>query len=147
MTKGELAKQYFTSGCNCAQAVVMAFSDEIDIDKDTLLRMASSFGGGFGRMGEVCGAFSGVAMVLGYLRGYSDLEDFSLKKAHYATIQELGAQFKEEFGSIVCRELLQGVNITPKNEPSPRTDGYYKKRPCGEIVEFAANMLEAKLNR
>lgn len=141
--KGELAKTYFKEGYNCAQSIALAFCDEIGIEKTKLLRMVSSFGGGMGRLREVCGAVSGMFFVAGALYGYDDPKDLQAKKEHYARIQELAAQFREKTGSIVCRELLglEGKDKSPV--PSARTSEYYKKRPCPELIEIAADLMEA----
>ncbi|MDE7311147.1 MAG: C-GCAxxG-C-C family protein [Eubacterium sp.] len=141
--KGEQAKAFFKEGYNCSQSVALAFCDEVGIDKTKLLRMVSSFGGGMGRMREVCGAVSGMFFVAGALYGYDDPKDMQAKKEHYARIQELAAQFRAENGSIVCRELLglEGKDSSP--EPSARTAEYYKKRPCPEMIGIAASLMEA----
>ena len=110
MTKhGAIAEELFREGYNCAQAVFIAFCDKTGFDKDLAAKTASSFGGGLGRMREVCGAVSGAAMVLGVLKGYADPADHDAKKAHYALVQEFARRFKEYNGSIICRELLSGV--------------------------------------
>lgn len=141
--KGEQAKSFFKEGYNCTQAVATAFCDEIGIEREKLLQMVSSFGAGMGRLREVCGAVSGMFFVAGALYGYSDPKDFQAKKEHYARIQELAAQFKEKNGSIVCRELLglDGKDTSPV--PSERTEEYYKKRPCPEMIAEAASLMEA----
>ncbi len=141
--KGKQAKAFFMEGYNCAQSVALAFSDEIGMEKDKLVRMVSSFGGGMGRLREVCGAVSGMFFVAGALYGYDDPKDLQAKKEHYARIQELAAQFREKTGSIVCRELLglEGKDKSPV--PSARTSEYYKKRPCPELIEIAADLMEA----
>ena len=119
--KGELAKTYFKEGYNCAQSIALAFCDEIGIEKTKLLRMVSSFGGGMGRLREVCGAVSGMFFVAGALYGYDDPKDMQAKKEHYARIQELAAQFRAQNGSIVCRELL-GLDVKHQSPvPSART--------------------------
>lgn len=140
--KGDLAKSYFKEGYNCSQSVTLAFSDEIGIEKGRLLRMVSSFGGGMGRMREVCGAVSGMFFVAGALYGYDDPKDMQAKKEHYARIQELAARFRAQTGSIVCRELLglDGKDSSPV--PSARTSEYYKKRPCPEMIALAASVME-----
>ncbi len=140
--KGDLAKSYFKEGYNCSQSVTLAFSDEIGIEKSRLLRMVSSFGGGMGRMREVCGAVSGMFFVAGALYGYDDPKDMQAKKEHYARIQELAARFRAQTGSIVCRELLglDGKDSSPV--PSARTSEYYKKRPCPEMIALAASVME-----
>lgn len=144
MDRKEIAMQNFKEGYNCAQAVLLAYADLIDIDKESLAKIASSFGGGMGRLREVCGAVSGMFMVEGLLHGYSDPSAKDEKMAHYANLQALAAKFKEQNGSIVCRELLGGVQSTnPK--PDERTPEYYKKRPCVELVGMAAEILEEYL--
>ena len=130
MDHGEKAEKLFKEGYNCAQSVLCAFEDVTGIERETAAKLASSFGGGLGRMREVCGAVSGAAMVLGLAKGYSDPEDFDAKKAHYALIQEFAARFKEQNGSIICRELLSGSGASSGFTPERRTDGYYQKRPC-----------------
>jgi len=140
--KGEQAKAFFLEGYNCTQSVALAFGEETGIEKNTLLKTASSFGGGMGRMREVCGAVSGMFLVAGALYGYDDPKDLQAKKEHYARIQELAARFRARTGSIVCRELLglEGKDKSPV--PSERTGEYYKKRPCAEMIALAAELME-----
>lgn len=142
MGKKEQAKELFLKGYNCTQAVVGAFAEEIGMDFDTAVKMVSSFGGGMGRLREVCGAVSGMFFVAGALYGYNDPKDFEAKKEHYARIQLLASRYKEETGSIVCRELLgmDGKDHSPI--PSERTKEYYKKRPCPDMVGLAAEIME-----
>lgn len=142
---GERAFELFNSGCNCSQAVLCAFSDVTGLDNETALKLASSFGGGMGRMREVCGAVSGALMVLGIAKGYSDLSDGNAKKEHYALVQQFAEKFKKENGSIICRELLSGVKVTDGVSPENRTENYYKKRPCGELCRTAAEITEELL--
>lgn len=140
MTRREQAIANFKEGYNCAQAVALAFADKMDMDTDTLLRLSSSFGGGMGRLREVCGAVSAMFIVAGVVKGYSDPKAPEEKKQHYALIQLLAEKFKEKNGTIVCRELLGG---NPSTAPTPeaRTDAYYKKRPCVEMVGDAAEIV------
>ncbi len=146
MSKSEEARNYFQCGANCAQAVLCAFAKECGIDQDTALRLASGFGGGMGRMREVCGAVSGMFMAAGLLKGNADLSDKAAKDADYARIQKLAERFRAENGSIVCRELL---GLPPKQSDSPvsepRTPQYYKKRPCADLVACAAAIAEEEL--
>ena len=148
--RAKRAQQYFLEGYNCAQAVAYAFSDLIDMDEKLLLRSLSSFGGGMGRMREVCGAVSGMSFVAGALYGYDEPGAASQqeKAVHYARIQELAGTYAAVNGSIVCRELL-GLS-TPCADaptPSPRTAEYYKKRPCGQLVAIAAAILEEYIEK
>lgn len=148
MTRPEKAKQLFTSGYNCSQAVVGAFIDDFAIDFDTAMKLSSSFGGGMGRMREVCGAVSGAFMIAGLKCGYCDPCDKAAKSAHYALIQKIAADFKQQNGSIICRELLEGVGYNGKCQgsvPEDRTAAYYKKRPCAELVYIAAKIVEDEL--
>lgn len=142
MNKGELAKSCFESGYNCAQAVFCAFSDETGFDKETALRLSAGFGGGVGRLREVCGAVSGMTMVLSYKFASTDPEK---KGEIYALIQKAAADFKEQNGSIVCRELLRLNEEASSPVPEERTAQYYKKRPCSEIVRIAAEITEKYL--
>lgn len=142
MNHADLAEKLFRDGYNCSQAVLLAFSDVTGLDDDTSAKLASSFGGGLGRMREACGAVSGAAMVLGLVKGYSNPKDFEGKKEHYKLIQDFAARFKEKNGSIICRELLTGVRTVENGVPENRTDGYYKKRPCPLLVRDAAEILE-----
>ena len=107
--RGALAKEYFLKGYNCSQSVVMAFSDLIGMDEKTAVRLSTSFGGGIGRLREVCGTFSGVMIVFGIIYGYDAASPTAKedKILHYARIQELARRFREKNGSIVCRELLE----------------------------------------
>ena len=145
MNKRELGEAYFKEGYNCSQAVVLAFQEEMGIDKDTAVRIASAFGGGMGRMREVCGAVSGMFMVLGALKGYADAEDNGAKKALYADVQALAARFRERSGSIICRELLGLPSGESDPTPDTRTASYYKKRPCASLVGDACEFLEEYL--
>ena len=146
MTRREAAMANFMKGYNCSQSVVLAFADMIDIDEATLSKLSSSFGGGMGRLREVCGSVSGMFMVAGLLYGYDGPETGQLKADHYARIQELAKRFEEKHGSIVCRELL-GLSVRHDIPvPEARTSEYYKKRPCPEIIGDAAEILEQFIN-
>lgn len=144
--RAERAEALFREGYNCCQAVVGAFADVLGMDMETAMRLSSSFGGGIGRMREVCGAVSGMAMVAGLLYGPGDLSDPSAKGEHYKLVQKLAGKFREENGSIVCRELLEGVSVTSGATPEERTIRYYEKRPCAEYVKCAAQILEEEIN-
>ncbi len=145
MNHPELAEKLFRDGYNCSQAVLCAFGDMTGLEHETAARLSSSFGGGLGRMREVCGAVSGAAMVLGLLRGCGDPENSAAKAEHYRLIQEFARRFKEENGSIICRELLSGTAVRSGGAPEERTPEYYKKRPCPELVSQAARILDEML--
>ena len=136
------AMALFKEGYNCSQSVLLAFEDCYDIDRKTALMLSSSFGGGMGRLREVCGAVSGMFMVAGLLYGYDDPKDMGAKTDHYARIQELARRFEQENGSIVCRVLLGLGEGKDSHVPEKRTEEYYKKRPCGQMVGIAAMIME-----
>ena len=140
MNHSELAEKLFLDGYNCSQAVVLAFEDVTGLPRKQALMLSSSFGGGMGRLREVCGAVSGAFMVLGLLYGYTEPEDQAGKRQHYARIQHLAAKFRELHGSIVCRELLKKPDTAPT--PSPRTERYYHERPCQIMVRHTAMLVD-----
>ncbi|MCQ2604395.1 MAG: C-GCAxxG-C-C family protein [Spirochaetia bacterium] len=138
----EIAQNNFRSGYNCSQAVLCTFAEELGLDKAAAEKLAFPFGGGIGGMREVCGAVSGMCMCAGLKFG-----DKENKKEHYMRIQDLAKKFAEKSGnSIICRELLglapKKASLEPdKNCAAPRTDEYYKKRPCVELVGEAAGIV------
>ena len=141
-TRREQAEANFLAGYNCAQATALAFADLFPVDQETLLRMISSFGGGMGRLREVCGAVSAVFLTAGLLYGYSEPDNTQAKAAHYTRIQELAARFEAEYGTLICRELL-GLSARHDSPiPTKRTAEFYEKRPCKKIIGTAAEILE-----
>ena len=140
------AEEYFLQGYNCAQSVVLAFShlikEKSGIDESQLVRMVSPFGGGMGRLREVCGAVSGMLFVLGALEGYDNPKDNTGKTRLYEDIQLLAERFEKENGSIICRNLL-GLKEGRENPvPEERSEEYYRRRPCAEMVRSAAEILD-----
>ena len=145
MTKAEKAKQLFLDGHNCAQAVLCAFADELGMSQEMARTVSACFGGGLGRQREVCGAVSGMCIALSLKYAPKDPTDHEAKAAFYARIQQLCAQFKDENGSIICRELL-GLAPGPQPPvPEKRTAAYYSHRLCADKVKSAAAILEKYL--
>ena len=140
MDHGIKAAELFLQGYNCAQAVAVAFCDVTGLEEKFTARMVSSFGGGMGRLREVCGAVSGMFFVLGQLYGYDTPGDDVSKKALYTDVQDLAAKFRQEVGSIVCREILKNPPSDPN--PTPRTEEFYQKRPCARMVLLAGQLLD-----
>jgi C_GCAxxG_C_C family probable redox protein len=138
----ETACQLFAGGMNCAQSVFAAYTDVTGLDRELALRLSSSFGGGMGRMREVCGACSAMFMVAGILYGTGGALDDKEKAEHYRRIQYLAEQFRAEHGTIICRELLQGLKVTNSPIPEKRTEQYYKVRPCVKFVRTACKVLD-----
>ncbi|MBR1424743.1 C_GCAxxG_C_C family protein [bacterium] len=135
--KVEKAKELFKQGYNCSQAVLGVFCEELGLNFETAIKISSSFGGGMGRMREVCGTVSGMFMAAGLAFSNSDN-----KAEQYKIVQELAKRFKDKNGSIICRELLNGIENSNSPIPAPRTNEYYKKRPCVELVGDAVEILE-----
>ena len=140
MDHGMKAAELFLQGYNCAQAVAVAFCDVTGLEEKATAKMVSPFGGGMGRLREVCGAVSGMFFVLGQLYGYDTNDDDLHKKEVYEQVQELAGKFRESCGSIICRELLDNPPSDPN--PSPRTAEYYKERPCALLVKTAAELMD-----
>lgn len=140
MDHGIKAAELFLGGYNCAQAVAVAFCDVTGLEEKQSARLVSSFGGGMGRLREVCGAVSGMLFVAGILYGYDTPGDDVVKKAHYTRVQYLAGQFREQVGSIVCREILKNPSSDPN--PTPRTAEFYAKRPCTRMVLLAGRILD-----
>jgi len=141
MTHADKAEELFTQGYNCAQAVLGAFAEDVRLPIDIIMKLSSSFGGGIGRLREVCGACSGMLMAAGLLYGYAAPEEGAVKSAHYALVRELAGQFSEIHGSIVCREIL-GKRAEVGGTPEKRTQEYYSVRPCVRCVRNAAEIME-----
>lgn len=140
MDHSTYAAELFMDGYTCAQAVMVAFCDVTGLEQAFSARMISSFGGGIGRMREVCGAVSGMLAVAGLLYGYSDPHDAVAKKQHYVLVQLLAEKFREKAGSIICREILKNPPSDPV--PTSRTAEFYKTRPCVRMVMLAAQILD-----
>lgn len=147
------AKRLFKEeGYNCCQAVVLAYNDIFGIDDRTAASMASGFGGGMGRMREVCGSVSGMVMLAGLISPAADPSVKTDRTRNYALVQEVAGEFRNINGSIICKELLglvpmggSGTVIPESPEPSDRTPDYYKKRPCEELVGISARIIGEKI--
>ena len=140
----ERAKEYFKSGYNCAQAVVMAYNDIMDMSVEQVAKLAAPFGGGMGRMREVCGTVSGMAMLAGAIKPAVNPQNLEERKENYALVQHFADKFRVENDDIVCRRLLGLEPMVERAEtpmPSERTSEYYKKRPCVEYVGCAARIV------
>lgn len=146
MSRAERAKEKFLQGYNCSQAVALAFCDLMGVEENTVLKMMLPFGGGIGRLRMTCGAISGMVAVVGMLFSKADNTPEN-KKETYAIVQELCAKFKAQTGSLICSELLSGVNVPVEigGVAEARTKEYYKKRPCADMVALAAQILEEYL--
>lgn len=136
------AEQNMLAGYNCAQAVFLAFAEDVGLDETTAARLMSGFGGGMGGLREVCGAVSAMVAVAGMLTGYDDPADKDGKAAEYREIRALADAFCERNDTIICRELLEGEAARAQRDPYPRTPAYYAERPCVKLVGDAAELVE-----
>ena len=138
MDKKILAEELFTTGINCAQAVMLAFKDELNLSEDVIKKISVSHGGGLGRQRLTCGAVSSMCSVLGFL-----LTDGNDKLKAYKIVQDACERFKNECGSIICADFLGKEGQKPISPvPEDRTKEYYKKRPCGELCGIAAKIAQ-----
>ena len=147
MTKGEKAKNLFKEGYNCAQAVFGAFCEDFGFDFETAMKLSSGFGGGMGRLREVCGAVSGMFMVFDLKYGYTSPKAKEEKMQLYSHIQTLAKEFESDNGSIICRQLLHLQEKSSVPTPDDSTNESYKKRPCAELVEFAADLVDSYMKK
>jgi len=137
----EKAIALFEEGYNCSQAVFMAYSDVYGVDAVTAAKLATSFGGGMGRLREVCGAVSGMFLVLGLHYPNADPIDKVAKKTNYAAVQRTAKEFKAQMGSYICADLLKITHAPQKPEASERNKAYYDARPCTRCVALAAEIV------
>jgi len=137
------AVENFIQGYGCCQSVVAAFADLYGLDEKMALRISAGFGGGVGRMRMMCGAVSGIVILVGLDCGQTEGSDRKGKSACYKVVQELLAKSKEENGSLICAELLglKGPILKNSYVASERTQEYYKTRPCTAKVESAARIF------
>ena len=135
----------FKMGYNCAQSVFLAFAEDFGFDKDTALKLSSSFGGGMGRLREVCGAVSSMFAIAGLKNGYTEPDNDEIKAEHYARIQALAEKFKAKHETIICRELLGLPEGAHSPIPSERTEQYYQERPCEHFIKTAAEIIEQEI--
>ncbi len=138
----EYAVDLFKSGYNCAQSVFAAYADLLGMDLTTALKMSSAMGAGVGRMREVCGTVSAMAMLAGLKEGNDDPADTEAKAHIYEVVRQMSAQFKEKHGTIICRELLGIEGMEESAQPSERTPEYYASRPCAGFIACAAEIIE-----
>lgn len=147
MTAEEKALSYFHEGFNCAQSVFAALADQVGLSEQAALRLSSAFGAGLGRMRGTCGAFSGLCMVAGFCKGNltGSPDD---KEIIFSLTRQLADDFKNEFGTLTCRELLHlDEEMETSARPNDRTASYYNSRPCERCVAFCAKKAQSLLDR
>lgn len=145
MDRVKKALDLFYSGCNCSQSIFAAYSDLFGIEEETALALSSGLGGGMGGLREKCGAVSGMFLLAGLAHGGYQTTDIQSKKELYDLIRTLNAEFEQSMGTTICRELLLKAKCLVQENPSPRDEKYYKKRPCALFIKTAANIVERRL--
>lgn len=135
------AISYFESGYNCSQSVFMAYSDLYGIEQETAAKIATSFGGGMGRLREVCGTVSGMFLILGLHYPFTVPTDKEAKNTNYRAVQRTANLFKAEMGSYICADLLKIGREPQAPVSSERTKEYYRMRPCTRCVALAAEIV------
>ena len=139
------AVETFESGFGCAQSVFSTYADLFGMDRETALKLASPMGGGIGRMREVCGAVSAMALLAGLKDGNIDPKDEEGRERIYLLVRKMSDRFREENGTISCRELLGILDREQSAKPDQRTKEYYESRPCSRLVASAARIVEEML--
>lgn len=140
------ALEYFHKGFNCAQSVFTAFANQVGMSEAAALRFSSAFGAGLGRMRGTCGAFAGLCMVAGYCKGNLS-GDPADKEIIFSLTRQLAEEFKNEFGTLTCRELLHlDEEMERSARPNERTSAYYEARPCERCVSFCATRAQQLLD-
>lgn len=141
----EEAVSLFEGGFNCCQSVFAAYADLFGMNREEALKLASPMGAGIGRMREVCGTVSAMALLSGLADGNSDPEDEAKKTLVYERVRDMSDEFSAANGSIICRELLGIMGREKSAAPSLRTKEYYEARPCVKFVRCAAEIVEKTL--
>ncbi len=143
MEKPVKAKSRFENGYACSQSVLSTFAPELGLDEETAFKIASAFGGGMVRHGEVCGAVTGALMTLGLKFGSPNADD---EEAVRSASQELMRRFEEEKGSLLCRELLGYHLIVPEEREKARESGVFQTT-CPFLVQRATELAKEILER
>lgn len=146
MDYGKKARDLFEGGHNCAQASYGAFCEHLGQDFEDSMALSAPFGGGLGKLREVCGAVSGMLMAYGLYSGGYEINNDEDKTGYYAKVRELCARFEQEYGSILCRDLLglpEGENLA---DLDARKTPYFR-RPCADFVEGAAKILMEEMSK
>lgn len=142
VSRVEQAVSTFEEGYTCAQSVFATYADLFGMDRQTALKLSSPMGGGIGRMREVCGVVSSMALLAGLKEGNTDPANEEGKERIYLLVRQMAEKFKEKHGTIICRELLGIDGMEESARPSERTEEYYKSRPCSQLVATASRIIE-----
>ena len=142
MDRSEQAVAKFVSGYNCAQSVLFAFCDDVGLDKDKALKIACGFGAGMGRKEEVCGAVTGGIMVIGAKHGRGENDTQKETEMTYVKTRELMNQFSKRYGSYICRQLLNGCDLSNDEGHKMYLENDYRNKICKPCVKSVVEILE-----
>ena len=139
------AYQYHREGYNCAQSVVAAFLDKLNLTKEQAMAMAGGFGGGVGGTHcEMCGAVSGAVLVLSLLTPHTEGEDTAGKKKVYGVAKEFHQRYAEAFGGLTrCGDLLKARPAV--NEKTQAAARLGITAHCDVMIVTAVEIVEAML--
>ena len=142
ISKRDIAVSKFLEGYDCAQSLFYAYCDDLGFHKDTALKITSGFGGGMGCKGEVCGAVTGGIIVIGAKHGRGEEDDRTATDLTFTKTRELMDQFADKHGTFICRELLNGCELTTKEGWKTFKDNDLLNKICVPCVESAVEILE-----
>lgn len=143
MNRNEKAMDLFGNGCNCSQAVLMAYAEDFKLETSILERIAVAFGGGMSKQGKTCGCLSGALMVIGLKFGSDSASIVKNRGISYDKGKEFISIFDKEFGATDCHSLIQLDLNKPRDVEiaSKTVFGSRCKNMVGKTVELLDNFL------
>jgi len=142
MNRSEKALLYFNNSFNCSQSVLTAFAPDLGISEDESLKIACAFGAGMGRMQHTCGAVTGALMAIGLQHGKALNDDESKKQHTYALTREFCEAFVRKHGSLNCRELLLGLDMSDPDDNLKIKELGLHDTHCSRFVKDAVDIVE-----
>jgi C_GCAxxG_C_C family probable redox protein len=144
MSGVEKAASCFNDGFMCSQALLSTYGGQFGLDRETALKVSAAFGGGMGRMGEICGAVTGAFMVIGLKYGRTAVQDTQSHENTNRLVKEFVDRFKSLNGSILCRELL-GCDLSTPDGLKTFVEKKLRDTLCTKFVRDAAEIVEQLL--
>jgi C_GCAxxG_C_C family probable redox protein len=139
--KSEESAKVFREGFNCAQGVLLPFAEANGLAGEKALLAASAFGAGMGRSQETCGAVTGALMAIGLKYGFTRPDDQARKDAVLRKSREFMARFREEFGTLKCKDLL-GLDLNTDAGQAMHKELNQRELICVKCVSYAASVIE-----